>query len=172
MKRLVLIGGPMGVGKTSVGRELQKLLPRCAFLDGDWCWDMRPFVVNETTKAMVLDNICHVLNGFLHCDAIESIVFCWVMHEQGIIDAILSELKPHGAEVSCFSLVADEAVLTARIRGDIARGVRRPDALERSLMYLPKYDKLNTIKIDTSGLSATEVALEIANRMKESAFLA
>lgn len=36
MKRLILMCGPMDVGKTAAGRELQRLLPRCAFLDGDW----------------------------------------------------------------------------------------------------------------------------------------
>ena len=37
MKRLYLIGGPMGVGKTTVCRALQKSLDRSVFLDGDWC---------------------------------------------------------------------------------------------------------------------------------------
>ena len=37
MKRLVLIGGPMAVGKTAVCRELKHLAAPCAFLDGDWC---------------------------------------------------------------------------------------------------------------------------------------
>ena len=43
----------MGAGKTTVCQELKKLLPPCAFLDGDWCWDMEPFLVTEETKAMV-----------------------------------------------------------------------------------------------------------------------
>ena len=158
MKRLILICGPMGVGKTAVSRELQKRLPNCAFLDGDWCWDMRPFVVNDETKTMVMDNIRHLLNGFLHCSAVENIVFCWVMHEQGIVDAILSGLDLSGAEVRVFALIADEAALTARICGDIARGVRQENVLARSLDYLPKYAELNTAKIDTSRMSAAETA--------------
>ena len=40
MKTLYLVGGPMGVGKTSVCQLLKRRLDRCAFLDGDWCWDM------------------------------------------------------------------------------------------------------------------------------------
>ena len=39
MKNFILIGGPMGVGKTAASRLLQRQLPGCAFLDGDWCWD-------------------------------------------------------------------------------------------------------------------------------------
>ena len=60
MKKFYMVGGPMGVGKTAACRLLKEQLPACAFLDGDWCWDMDPFVVNGETKAMVLDNICFV----------------------------------------------------------------------------------------------------------------
>ncbi|WP_277820723.1 hypothetical protein [Dubosiella muris] len=38
MKTLWLIGGPMGIGKTTVGQALKKKLDRAVFLDGDWCW--------------------------------------------------------------------------------------------------------------------------------------
>ena len=39
MKTLYLIGGTMGVGKTTVCQLLKKKLPKNVFLDGDWCWD-------------------------------------------------------------------------------------------------------------------------------------
>ena len=74
MKRLFLIGGTMGVGKTTTSRILRDRLPSCAFLDGDWCWDMHPFKVTEETKRMVTDNICHVLNNFLACTEFENVV--------------------------------------------------------------------------------------------------
>ena len=47
MKTLYLIGGTMGVGKTSACRALQQLLPNSVFLDGDWCWNIHPFQVTE-----------------------------------------------------------------------------------------------------------------------------
>lgn len=40
MKRIYLIGGTMGVGKTSVCQPLKKRLKNAVFLDGDWCWDV------------------------------------------------------------------------------------------------------------------------------------
>lgn len=39
MKTLYLIGGTMGVGKTTVSQQLKKDLANSVFLDGDWCWD-------------------------------------------------------------------------------------------------------------------------------------
>ena len=49
-KTLYLIGGTMGVGKTTVGQILKQRMDRAVFLDGDWCWDADPFQVNEETK--------------------------------------------------------------------------------------------------------------------------
>lgn len=162
MKRIYLIGGTMGVGKTTVCQALKRELPRSVFLDGDWCWDASPFQVTEETKAMVLDNICHVLNNFLHCSAYDHIIFCWVMHQQAIIDAILSGLDAGACDARCVSLTAGEAAVRERLAADIARGIRAPDALERSLSRLPLYRSLDTVKIDTTGKSVQAIAGEIA----------
>ena len=47
MKTIYLIGGTMGVGKTTVSQQLKKELPNSVFLDGDWCWDADQFQVTE-----------------------------------------------------------------------------------------------------------------------------
>ena len=105
MKKLYMIGGTMGVGKTTTCMLLRDMLPNCAFLDGDWCWSMHPFQVTEETKRMVVENIAYLLNSFLRCSAFENVVFCWVMHEQSIIDDILSRLEGEFEPV-CVSLVS------------------------------------------------------------------
>lgn len=76
MKTLILIGGTMGIGKTTACQCLKKALPRAVFLDGDRCWDADPFQVTDETKAMVEGNICYLLNSFLHCSAYENVIFC------------------------------------------------------------------------------------------------
>lgn len=151
MKTLYLIGGTMGVGKTTISKQLKQELNQSVFLDGDWCWDMHPLIVNEETKAMVLDNICHLLNNFIHCSSYENIIFCWVMHEQSIIDDILKKLDTSNLNIKSISLISDEASLTQRIAKDIASNLRQPDVLKRSLERLAMYQELNTIKIDTSN---------------------
>ena len=75
MKKLILINGTMGAGKTTTCQELLKLLQPCVFLDGDWCWDMHPFAVNKETKKLVLNNICALLNNDIKCNAFENIIF-------------------------------------------------------------------------------------------------
>ena len=151
MKTLYLIGGTMGVGKTTISKQLKQELNQSVFLDGDWCWDMHPLIVNEETKAMVLDNICHLLNNFIHCSSYENIIFCWVMHEQSIIDDILKKLDTSNLNIKSISLISDEASLTQRIAKDIASNLRQPDVLKRSLERLAMYQEPNTIKIDTSN---------------------
>lgn len=163
MKMLYLIGGPMGVGKSTVCRHLKEELPNSVFLDGDWCWDASPFRVTEETKRMVLDNICHLLNNFIHCTAYENIIFCWVMHEQSIIDNIVGRLDAEGCTVKAISLICGEESLRERLTKDIEMGIRTPDIIERSLARIPFYEGLNTIKADTTGKTAETIAREIAD---------
>ena len=162
MKKLFIIGGTMGIGKSTVSQILKRKLPNSVFLDGDWCWDSSPFQVTAETKEMVIKNICAVLNNFLKCSAYENIIFCWVMHEQSIIDAILSGLDTANCRVLAVSLLCSEQDLTQRLQKDVATGIRTPDVIERSVQRIPLYQNLDTIKVNTSGKSATEVAQEIA----------
>ena len=151
----------MGIGKTTVCQYLKKELFNSVFLDGDWCWDASPFQVTDETKGVVLDNITHVLNNFIRCSAYENIIFCWVMHEQSIIDTILKKLDLSDCRVRSISLIAGEKVVRERIASDMAKGIRTTDAMERSLARLPLYQKLNTAKIDTTGKSVQEICGEI-----------
>ena len=162
MKRLFLIGGTMGIGKSTVSQILKRQLPNSVFLDGDWCWDSSPFQVTAETKEMVIQNICAVLNNFLKCSAYENIIFCWVMHEQSIIDQIVSCLNTRGSHVIAVSLIASEQELTQRLQKDVTAGIRTPDVIARSVQRIPLYQRLHTVKVDTSGKSAAEVAQEIA----------
>lgn len=162
MKRLFIIGGTMGVGKSTVSQILKQELPNSVFLDGDWCWDSSPFQVTAETKEMVLQNICTVLNNFLKCSAYENILFCWVLHEQSIIDTILSSLDTADCHIITVSLICSEQKLVERLHKDVTAGIRTPDVIERSMQRMPLYQKVNTIKVNTSEKSAEEVAKEIA----------
>ena len=157
MKTLYLIGGTMGVGKTTVCRQLADRLTNSVFLDGDWCWYAHPFQVTEQTKRMVLENICFLLNQFLHCSAYENIIFCWVMHEQSIIDAILSNIDRSDCTVKAVSLVCSEAELRSRLEKDVAAGIRTADVIGRSVARIRCYSALDTVKLETDGKTAAQI---------------
>ena len=151
----------MGIGKTTVSRELKNRLSKSVFLDGDWCWDMNPFVVNDETKAMVMDNICYQLNNFIHCSEYENIIFCWVLHEQEIIDSILSRLDKQNINVISISLLCKEKALRERIQKDIDNKLRSKDVLERSIERIHLYEKLDTVKIEVSEKTVADTVNEI-----------
>lgn len=163
MKKLYMIGGTMGVGKTAVCQLLKKQLNHCVFLDGDWCWDMHPFEVNEETKQMVLANIKFLLNSFIQCSVYENIIFCWVMHEQSIIDELLSAIETANCEVKVISLICREESLRERLQKDVDQGIREPEIIQRSLQRLDGYKTLNSIKLDVSDISASMAAKQIAS---------
>lgn len=160
MKKLVFINGTMGVGKTTISQQLKQQLPYSVFLDGDWCWDASPFVVTEETKTMVIDNIVYVLNNFLKCQAYETVIFCWVMDEQEIIDSIVSKLSmPY--QMFVFSLICSKEALVKRLKKDIELGIRKEDVLERSIEKLSKYQQIDSIKVDVSNMNPEQVVTNI-----------
>ncbi len=158
MKNIYLIGGTMGVGKTTTCRIMKQKLENSVFLDGDWCWDMHPFQVTDETKQMVVGNICFLLNSFIKCSAFENIVFCWVMHEQGIIDEILSHLDTTGFRIHLISLVCDKEALQVRLGKDVDEGIRTEDIVRKSLERIPLYEALRTVKVDVSKRSPEQAA--------------
>lgn len=170
MKRLIMVNGTMGVGKTTTCLELQKLLPKNVFLDGDWCWSMNPFIVTEETKRMVAENIVYQLNNFIKCSEFENIIFCWVMHQQVILHSIIERLNISDCELHIFSLICSESALKARLEMDIAHGKRSEDILERSLSRMKNYDAIDSIKVDVSNISPFDAAVRIKEMMEVSGY--
>lgn len=148
MKHVYLIGGPMGIGKSTICNQLNQDLDHSVFLDGDWCWNMDPFIVNQDTKNMVLDNITHCLNNFIHTPGIENIIFCCVMHKQDIIDQIIQKLDTEGVDIHLISLICEKEELIKRMLIDR----RDNQTIRKSLQYLELYKDLETQKIDVTTL--------------------
>ena len=54
-----------------------------------------------------------------------------------------------------------------RIESDIARGLRTPDVLERSLPRLKLYDALDAQRIDVTRLTPAQTAVAIVNSLQQ-----
>lgn len=60
--------------------------------------------------------------------------------------------------VTCISLICDASALRERLQKDIDAGIRTKDVMDRSLARIPMYEKLRTVKLDVSHVSAEEAA--------------
>lgn len=161
-KELIIINGPMGVGKSAVAQELSHILGRSVWLDGDWCWKMDPFLADEESRRMVEDNIIHLLRNFLAHSAFEHVIFSWVIPDEKIFAILLDGLEGSAFRLHKITLLASEQALAQRIGRDMDAGRRDEGALARSLDYLSRYPGMDTEQIDTDGLTPAAVAEKIA----------
>lgn len=161
MKKLIMVNGTMGVGKSTVCSLLLKRLQPAVYLDGDWCWNMSPFVVSEENKEMVLHNIAYLLRSFLDNSGYETVIFCWVMHQEEIFQQILTRLQGKEFELYQFTLICTRQTLSERLEKDVQRGLREEDVIERSMARLPLYEKMSTIKIWVDNCTPEETADKI-----------
>lgn len=162
-KKLLVINGPMGVGKTTVSNKLNKMIESSIWLDGDWCWSMNPFVVNEENKKMVIDNISYLLRNFLNNDSFKLIIFCWVLHDESIFEMIKNRLDLSNTDIYRVTLLCSEEILIQRINNDENCFSRD---IEKSLQRMKYMLELPTNKIDTSNLTIEEIVDKVIGIIK------
>ena len=85
------------------------------------------------------------------------------MHEQSIIDELLSAIETANCEVKVISLICREESLRERLQKDVDQGIREPEIIQRSIQRLDGYKMLNSIKLDVSDISASMAAKQIAS---------
>ncbi len=160
MSKLVLIGGPPAVGKTTVLSLLPRHFESCACLDADDVWRVQPLDfrdMDEAMKTLSVGNVTSVLRGYL--EARFSYVFLsWVLANPLLTQRLLDALQGVYETSLVLHLVATPEALEDRRRQQLERG-RLP---EYGFDRLRKIEALATPKIDTTGLSSEVVAERIA----------
>lgn len=158
MKKMIIINGTMGIGKTTTCKRLLEMCKDVVWLDGDWCWMMNPFVVSKETENMVLDNIQHLINNFIACKEYKVILFCWVIQKQEIYERLIEKIDLDLVDVYWITLTCEKNILVTRLEND----QRDKDCIIKSCDYVEKYfSDLNSIKLDVSKLSVDMVANKI-----------
>ena len=155
--KVVIINGPMGVGKTSVGKCIAKKYPGTAFIDGDWCLDIHPFVGNRETKAMAVDNILHMIENYKNCSVCRMIVLVWLMDDQWVRERIENGISGIKLEVRSVTLVCGREELIYRWKNDHTCEWRTDEWLDFSLKSLSAFQQTENC-IDTTGYSIEEIA--------------
>ena len=165
--KVIIINGPMGVGKTTAGKIIADQYPGTAFIDGDWCMDLHPFVGNRETKAMAVDNILHMIGNYMKCSVCKMIVLVWLMDDPWVLRAITDGLSALQAEVKSVTLVCDRENLIRRWENDHNCEWRTDEWLKVSLKSLPGFAAMDNA-VDTSGLSVSRIADLVVPELRDS----
>lgn len=155
--KAIVINGPMGVGKTTVGKIIAEKHPGTAFIDGDWCMDLHPFVGSEETRAMAVDNILHMAGNYLRCSACRMIVLVWLMDDPRVVRQVTEGLSALGAEVKDVTLTCSRESLVRRWKADRDCAWRTDEWLEAALRSLPQFAAMENT-IDTDRLTPAQAA--------------
>ena len=154
MKKLVMIAGPAGVGKTTVCQKLFKRIDGCAWLDGDWCWMVNPYPgKTDEQKAYALKSFGRILDGYFNDANTRIVLFSWMIQWNFMYKLVTDEISYKDYEAIKIALVCDEdAFLRRLIDGGRSEGkIRHPDDMG-------KYRSLDAHVIDTTGLSVDDTA--------------
>ena len=155
--KVIIINGPMGVGKTTVGKYIADQNPGTAFIDGDWCMDIHPFIGNQETRAMAVDNILHMIGNYQKCSVCGMVVLVWLMDDPWVIQRITEGLAALQAEMKHVTLVCNRENLIKRWYNDQNCEWRTDEWLQVSLKSLPVFSAMDHV-IETSDMSVERIA--------------
>lgn len=162
MKKLILIIGANGVGKTTTAIFLLQKLSKCAYVDADWCRAINPFPFTDATKYTVCQNIYSLIKNYLLCGDIDYVIFPYGFHgeRKQIFEQIIKNLRD---DAIAFELCP--VILKCRKEENIRRLIkdgRDMERIERSIKNtFSFYDKYTYPNIDSTYLQPHQVAEKI-----------
>ncbi len=160
MTRLVLLGGPTGVGKTTVLRHLQgSRSPGTALLDADDVWRVSDDLAVPENRDMAIGNVISVMRGYFSAGC-ETGILSWVFARSLLYQPVLDGLEDLVDTADMLYLVSSPEALESRL---LARG--EPDKLAYALTRLELIDALPFPKLDTTDLNSNQVADQVADRI-------
>jgi hypothetical protein len=165
VSKLVLIGGPPAVGKTTLLEYLPRHFDSCACLDADDVWRIQPvdyLHLSPTMKTLWFRNVTSVLRNYL--DAGASYVFLtWVLANPLLVEQVLEPLRDACDANMLLFLVATPEALEARCRREPDRG----RLVGYGLTKLRQIEALPHPRIDTTNLDSPAVAERVAALVKD-----
>lgn len=166
MKKLIIILGANGIGKSTAAAELMRILPNSAFVDSDSLRMMNPGGNSAELIQIQKANIITVMSNYFRSDMIENVIFPFGIHghRERMLEEIISSISEK-FEVKIFKivLVCNESENIRRMKLDN----RDEERIKRALKFSrPVYDELDLVKLDISELTPRQAALDIIDTMK------
>lgn len=176
MKRLILLLGPNGVGKSTAAGELWRVLPHAAYADSDALRlfadpSPNPAEPYEAAITLRLANIHAVLRNYLASPLINTVVFPYGLHgyRRRLLSDLLTALRAEFEfELIPVLLYCSEEENLRRMKADGRGEARINRALERACADRADAETEfpGLLRLDTTNLTPCQTAELIAERLK------
>ena len=162
MKKLIVIVGPNGVGKTTTAMRMKEQYSKTAFVDSDWCRSINPFTLTDITKKTVIANLYCLLRNYLLCEEINTVIFTYSWHgeRKEIYDNLIKHLLNDGIEFQEIIIILKCSESENRRRALFDN--RDLERIERGMKNtFSFYDKFQYPCIDTTHMTVLQVVEQI-----------
>ena len=162
MKKLILVIGANGIGKSTACKALVAIFPSSSYIDSDYFRYMNPFSFSREEIAVIVSNISTIMIKYFNLSTINNVIFQYGFHgvRKQIFEAILSVLDENEIEYE-FCPILLECDLEENIRR-MKNDNRDSDRINRALENTRNiYDDLPYPRINTTLLSPEETANEM-----------
>jgi adenylate kinase family enzyme len=162
VKKLILICGANGVGKSTVSRALLEAVERSACIDSEYCCAIHPFELTADTIQLFRANITALMINCFCSATIQTVIFPYGFHgpRREIYQGVLDELREQGIRYE-FCPVILECEYNENV-DRMRKDKRTEDRIQRALKQTRHiYDHYDYPRIDTTHLSVSETVEEI-----------
>ena len=152
MRKLVLLGGPPGVGKSTVLLELQDRDPDLALLDADDVWRVSTGLDTVDNGRFAIRNVVSVMRGYFEAGCSVGLT-SWVFARPELYQPVIDGLEDLIDSVQMLYLVADAGSIESRLqkRGETGK-------LKYALNRMALIESLPFTRLDTTFLTPSQVA--------------
>jgi len=157
VKKLILILGPNGVGKSTASAALLRALPNCASIDSDAMRMMNPARGKEVI-AVQKQNILALMRNYFRASFVEYVIFPYGYHahRKTMLEDIIGELKAEFEfEIITILLTCSENENIRRMQNDGRNDERITYSIKNTRTI---FDGLDCPKIDTTELLPEQTA--------------
>lgn len=166
---IILINGPLGVGKSTVSWELLRAFERAVMLDGDYFAALQPFSIHRPADLdYVYQSMAHQLN-FHFDNGYRNMIVNYVFEDEHAMQKLVLLLHHFQLPIFAFYLRCEAATCENRIRlrgnDQVEWETERSAALRLKMEEQAQQGSIGTI-IDTTSCNPAEVVNAILTQLK------
>lgn len=161
---IIIINGSVGVGKSSVARQLHWTFEKSVYLDGDEIGHVHPFEIYDEARIQHLYDTLALLIKFHQQHGYDNFVINYVFESSASLQDLVRRLKPLDPSIHMYWLTCAKEVQSQRIkkrgRANLEWELNRFVELQ-CIQQKAAQEGFIGKEIDTTKLEVAEVAKEI-----------